>query len=75
MFYQLTIISQKLSSGLRKILGNISWLFAERVLTIIVFLTVGIYVIRDLETKNFGKLSCRISFVGLSRAIASLMTI
>jgi O-antigen/teichoic acid export membrane protein len=70
MFHKLTSINQKLSPGLRKILGNVGWLFAKRVLTIIVSLTVGIYVIRYLGAENFGKLSYSISFVGLFSVIA-----
>ncbi|MCU0536481.1 MAG: flippase [Hydrococcus sp. Prado102] len=72
MFHKLASISQKLSPGLRKIIGNVGWLFAERVLTIIISLTVGIYVIRYLGAENFGKLSYSISFVGLFGAIAKL---
>lgn len=72
MFHKLTSISQKLGPGLRKIIGNIGWLFAERILTIVVSLTVGIYVIRYLGADNFGKLSYGVSFVGLFSAIAKL---
>jgi O-antigen/teichoic acid export membrane protein len=72
MFDKLTSVSQKLSPGLRKIIGNVGWLFAERILTVVVSLTVGIYVIRYLGAENFGKLSYSISFVGLFSAIAKL---
>jgi O-antigen/teichoic acid export membrane protein len=72
MFDKLTSVSQKLSPGLRKIIGNVGWLFAERILTVVVSLTVGIYVIRYLGAENFGKLSYSISFVGLFSAITKL---
>lgn len=62
----------KLSPGLRKILGNVGWLMAERVLTILLSLSVGIYTIRYLGAESFGKLSYSLSFVGLFSAIAKL---
>jgi O-antigen/teichoic acid export membrane protein len=55
----------KLSPGLRKILGNVGWLFAERLLTMIVAFGVGVYVIRYLGAEKFGNLSYSSSFVAL----------
>lgn len=72
MFERLIAISQKFSPGLRRIIGNISWLLAERLLTIVLSLSVGIYVIRYLGSEDFGKLSYSISFAGLFSAIAKL---
>jgi O-antigen/teichoic acid export membrane protein len=69
---KLSAVSQKLSPGLRKIIGNIGWLFAERILTIALSLTVGVYVMRYLGVENFGKLSYSLSFVGIFSAIAKL---
>lgn len=72
MFDKLTGITQKLSPGLRKILGNVGWLFVERILTMILAFFVGIWVIRYLGSENFGKLSYTTSFVALFSAIAQL---
>lgn len=72
MINRLTVINQKLSPGLRKILGNVRWLFTECILTMIVAFFVGIWVIRYLGSENFGKLSYTNSFVALFSAIAQL---
>jgi O-antigen/teichoic acid export membrane protein len=64
--------SHQIGPGLRKILHNISWLFVERLLMMVMSLFVGIYLIRYLGAENFGKLSYSISFVGLFEAIAKL---
>ncbi len=72
MFDKLTGITQKLSPGLRKILGNVGWLFVERILTMILAFFVGIWVIRYLGSENFGKLSYTTSFVARVSAIAQL---
>lgn len=63
---------EKLSPGLRNILGNCGWLFAERLLTMIVAFGVGIYVIRYLGAENFGQLSYSSSFVALFGIISGL---
>jgi len=65
-------VVEKLSPGLRKILGNVGWLFAERILTMVLAFCVGIWVIRYLGSENFGKLSYTTSFVALFSAIAQL---
>jgi O-antigen/teichoic acid export membrane protein len=65
-------VVENLSPGLRKILGNVGWLFAERLLTMILAFLVGIWVIRYLGSENFGKLSYTTSFVALFSAIAQL---
>lgn len=72
MLNKLTNISQKLSPGLEKILRNAGWLFAERVLSMVLTLFVGIYIVRYLGAESFGKLSYITSFVGLFGAIAKL---
>jgi O-antigen/teichoic acid export membrane protein len=72
MLRKLKTITERFSPGLRKILENIGWLFAERILTMIVAFFVGIYVIRYLGSENFGKLSYSVSFVTLFSAIAQL---
>ncbi|MDY7012528.1 MAG: oligosaccharide flippase family protein, partial [Cyanobacteriota bacterium] len=72
MLHQILTIGQKLSPGLRKIMGNVGWLAAERLLTMAVSLGVGIYTIRYLGSHDFGKLSYSTSFVALFGAIAKL---
>lgn len=72
MFDKLSSISQKLSPGTRKVVGNVGWLFAERVLTMAITFAVGVYVIRYLGSEDFGILSYSISFVSLFGAVASL---
>ncbi len=72
MLNKLTAVSQKLSPGLGKIIRNVGWLFAERGLSIVLSLFIGIYVVRYLGAENFGKFSYIISFVGLFGVIAKL---
>ena len=62
----------KLSPGLDKIIRNVGWLSAEKVLRMVLTFFVGIYVLRYLGAENFGKLSYCVSFVGLFTAIAKL---
>ena len=61
-----------LSSGFKKIFVNISWLFFERIIGMIVSFFVGVYVARYLGPENFGLFSYSVSFVGLFAAIATL---
>ncbi|MBR8826967.1 MAG: flippase [Gomphosphaeria aponina SAG 52.96 = DSM 107014] len=65
-------VREKLSPGLRKIIRSVGWLYAEKVLRMVLSLSVGIYVIRYLGSEAFGKLSYSASFVGLFGAIAKL---
>jgi len=51
---------------------NISWLFAEKILRMVVGLFVGVWVARYLGPEKFGLLSYAQSFVGLFTAIATL---
>jgi len=64
-------LSQNISPGLQKIFKNFSWLLAERLLNMLLALTIGIYMIRYLGAQQFGLLSFAFSFVnifdGLSR--------
>ncbi|EIF50101.1 flippase [Sulfurovum sp. AR] len=55
-----------------KYFKNTSWLFAEKILRMIVGLFVGIWVARYLGPEQFGLLSYSISFVGLFTAISTL---
>lgn len=72
MLNRLKSVDKKLSPGLRKIVHNIGWLSAERVLSMALSFFVGVYVIRYLGAENFGKLSYSISFVALFSAISKL---
>jgi len=58
--------------GFIKYFKNTSWLFAEKILRMIVGLFVGIWVARYLGPEQFGLLSYAQSFVGIFTAIATL---
>ncbi|MEL6930462.1 MAG: flippase [Cyanobacteria bacterium J06600_6] len=72
MLDKLSSLSQKLSPGTRKVIGNVGRLFAERVFSMAIAFVVGIYVIRYLGSENFGVLSYSISFVSLFGSVATL---
>jgi O-antigen/teichoic acid export membrane protein len=65
-------ISHQLSPGLRRIISSVGWLSLEKILSMVINLTVGIYVIRYLGADSFGKLSYCLSIVGMFEAIAKL---
>lgn len=58
--------------GFMRYFKNTSWLFAEKILRMIVGLLVGIWVARYLGPEQFGLFSYAQSFVGLFAAIAGL---
>jgi len=58
--------------GFMKYFKNTSWLFAEKILRMVVGLFVGIWVARYLGPEQFGLFSYAQSFVGLFVAIAGL---
>jgi len=58
--------------GFMKYFKNTSWLFAEKILRMVVGLFVGIWVARYLGPDRFGLLSYAQSFVGLFVVIAGL---
>jgi O-antigen/teichoic acid export membrane protein len=62
----------KRHSGFMKYFKNTSWLFAEKILRMVVGLFVGIWVARYLGPEQFGLFSYAQSFVGLFTAIATL---
>lgn len=69
----LTKIKQlKNHQGFTKYFINISWLFGEKVLRMVVGLFVGIWIIRYLGPEQFGLLSYAQAFVGLFVTIATL---
>lgn len=62
----------KNNKGFMRYFKNISWLFAEKILRMIVGLFVGVWVARYLGPEEFGLFSYAQSFVGLFTAIATL---
>lgn len=58
--------------GFRRYFANTSWLFAEKILRMVVGLFVGVWVARYLGPERFGLLSYAQSFVGLFSAFATL---
>ena len=72
MLDKINSLSQKLSPGARKIIGNVGWLFAERLIGMAIAFVVGIYVIRYLGSENFGVLSYSLSFVSIFGSVATL---
>lgn len=72
MLDKLNSIGKKLNPGTRQIIGNVGWLFAERILSMAIAFGVGIYVMRYLGSENFGILSYSLSFVSLFGSVATL---
>jgi polysaccharide transporter, PST family len=59
-------------TGLRKILSNISWLFADRILRMGCGLMVGVWVARYLGAEQFGMFSYATAFFALLSPLATL---
>lgn len=81
MNFQLSAIYHKLlnmyyklftHSGFRRYFANTSWLFAEKILRMVVGLFVGVWVARYLGPAQYGLFSYVQAFVGLFSAFASL---
>lgn len=72
MLNKLIKIRHRLSPNLLKIIHNIGWLSGEKLLRMVVSLSIGVYVIRYLGSDNFGKLSYCASLVGMFSVIAKL---
>lgn len=66
------IKSLKNNHGFMKYFKNTSWVFAEKILRMIVSLFVGVWIARYLGPEQFGLFSYAQSFVGLFAAIATL---
>ncbi|GIT99341.1 flippase [Sulfurovum sp. TSL1] len=64
--------SLKNHQGFMRYFKNTSWLFAEKILRMVVGLFVGIWVARYLGPEQFGLFSYAQSFVGLFTPIATL---
>lgn len=60
------------NEGFMKYLKNMSWLFLEKLLRVVVGLFIGVWIARYLGPENFGIFSYAQSFVGLFVAFASL---
>ena len=58
--------------GVRKIVMNSAWLFADKLMRMVVGLIIGVWVARYLGPGEFGQLSYAIAFVALFSPIASL---
>jgi PST family polysaccharide transporter len=72
MLNQLTVLIQKLSPELLKIISNIGWLFADRVLRMGVGLIVTAWVARYLGPQQFGLFNYATAFVSLFGVLATL---
>mgnify|MGYP001791760859 CR=1 FL=1 len=68
------VLSSQLDKGyqLKKILGNISWLFVDRLLRMGLELVVGMLVARYLGPSQFGLFNYAIAFVSIFGVIAAL---
>ncbi|WP_421811679.1 flippase [Flagellimonas sp.] len=71
MIGKLTAFLNK-NSGFTKYLKNTSWLMGEKVLRLLIALSVGVWVTRYLGPEQFGILSYAQSFVGIFAALSSL---
>ena len=60
------------NQGFIKYFKNTSWLFAEKILRMVVGFFIGIWIVRYLGPEQFGLFSYAHSFVGLFTAIATL---
>ena len=70
MIYRLRKLKEH--KGFVKYFKNTSWLFAEKILRMVVGLFVGVWVARYLGPERYGLFSYAQSFVGLFTAIATL---
>ena len=62
----------RLSPGLRKVIANTTWLFADKILQLGLGLLVGLWVARYLQPERFGLLNYAMATAGLFAPIASL---
>lgn len=72
MLNNLSAAIKNLSPNLRKILSNIGWLIAERVLRMVVGFLVLAWMARYLGADNFGLLNYGIAFVAIFSTFAQL---
>jgi O-antigen/teichoic acid export membrane protein len=62
----------EITPGLRRVLPNIAWLTADKVIRLGMGLLVGVWVARYLGPEQFGLLNFATAFVGLFGAVAGL---
>ena len=67
---QLSLLKNR--AGLRKILANISWLFADRILRMGFGMIVGVWIARYLGVQQFGILNYATAFVSIFNPLATL---
>lgn len=72
MINKLAAVRKKLGPGLRQVISNTTWLFADRILQMGLSLFVGVWVTRYLGPTQFGTLNYALTFVSMFGAIASL---
>jgi PST family polysaccharide transporter len=63
---------ERISPGLRKIIGNTGWLMVDRVVRMGMGLVVGVWVARYLGPVQFGSLNFALAFVTLSGIVTTL---
>ena len=66
------VIFQRFSPDLQKIIGNLAWIFTDRILRMVLSLLVGVWVARYLGAEQFGLYNYAIAFVALSGTVATL---
>ena len=62
----------KISPGLRRILGNVSWLMVDRVVRMGMGLFVGVWTARYLGPAQFGSLNFAVAYIALFGSVATL---
>jgi PST family polysaccharide transporter len=62
----------KISPGLRRILGNVSWLMVDRVVRMGMGLFVGVWTARFLGPAQFGSLNFTVAYIALFGSAATL---
>jgi len=72
MFNRITVVIQRLSPELLKILSNIGWLFADRVLRLGIGIIVTAWIARYLKPEQFGLFNYATAFVSLFGMLATL---
>lgn len=72
MLDKFSSIRKKLNPETRQVVGNVGWLFAERIFTMAITFAVGVCMIRYLGSENFGILSYSLSFVSLFGSVSTL---
>ncbi len=72
MLNKIGSIIQRIGPGLRQVIGNTAWLFADKIWRMGLSLVVGVWVTRYLGPTEFGTLSYAMTFVSMFSAIASL---